>query len=254
MQIGAITGYIDVAQVALYAFWLLFAGLIYYLRTEDKREGYPLVTQRPGELLQGFPPVPSPKSFLLANGEIVQRPRQGGTEPQFDAVPVAGFPGAPMQPVGNPMLSGAGPAASALRADVPDLMYGSTEHRVVPLRIASDHFVDDESPDPLGKEVFGADGVVGGIVSDLWIDRAETAIRYLEVTLAAGPSVLLPMPLAKVDASGRVFVTSVLAAQFVDAPTLAQPDQVTLLEEDRIQAYFASGHLYAVPSRVEPML
>ena len=38
-----ITSYIDVAQFALYAFWLFFAGLIFYLLRENKREGYPLV-------------------------------------------------------------------------------------------------------------------------------------------------------------------------------------------------------------------
>ena len=36
------TSYIDVAQVVLYGFWIFFAALIFYLRTEDKREGYPL--------------------------------------------------------------------------------------------------------------------------------------------------------------------------------------------------------------------
>ena len=39
MQDGA---YLDVAQVTLYVFWIFFACLIYYLRREDKREGYPL--------------------------------------------------------------------------------------------------------------------------------------------------------------------------------------------------------------------
>ena len=29
MQTGAITSYIDVAQLALYAFWIFFAGLIF---------------------------------------------------------------------------------------------------------------------------------------------------------------------------------------------------------------------------------
>ncbi|MEL6185723.1 MAG: photosynthetic reaction center subunit H, partial [Myxococcota bacterium] len=41
-QFGAITEYIDVAQVTLYVFWIFFAGLIIYLRREDTREGYPL--------------------------------------------------------------------------------------------------------------------------------------------------------------------------------------------------------------------
>jgi len=31
---GAITGYIDVAQLTLYAFWIFFAGLVFYLRRE----------------------------------------------------------------------------------------------------------------------------------------------------------------------------------------------------------------------------
>jgi photosynthetic reaction center H subunit len=254
MQTGAITGYMDVAQVALYVFWLFFAGLIFYLRKEDKREGYPLVTEVPGKFQQGFPVMPAPKTFLLPNGSTVLAPRDDPPQPSFDAQPVAMWPGAPMQPLGNPMLAGAGPAASALRADVPDLMQETSENRVVPLRVATDHFLDDESPDPRGNEAIGADGVVGGIVSDIWIDRAETHARYLEVTLAAGPSVLVPMPLVRIDTAGRAVVESVLGSQFADAPTLANPDQVTLREEDRIQAYFASGHLFATPTRMEPLL
>ena len=45
-QTGAITQYIDVAQIVLYVFWFFFAGLIWYLRREDKREGYPLESDR----------------------------------------------------------------------------------------------------------------------------------------------------------------------------------------------------------------
>ncbi len=254
MQTGAITGYIDVAQLALYAFWLFFAGLVLYLRKEDKREGYPLVTDRAGQFQQGFPTMPAPKTFLMRDGSTVLAPRAEPPQPAFQAQPVAPWPGAPMQPLGNAMLSGSGPAAFALRSDAPETMQESSDNRVVPLRVATDHYLDDESPNPVGNEAVGADGVVGGVVSDLWIDRAETAIRYLEVTLVAGPSVLVPMPLAWIDATGRVFVKSVLGAQFADAPTLANPDQVTLREEDQIQAYFASGHLFATPDRAEPLL
>ena len=50
MPAGAITGYIDVAQLVLYAFWIFFAGLIFYLRREDKREGYPLESDRAGRV------------------------------------------------------------------------------------------------------------------------------------------------------------------------------------------------------------
>jgi photosynthetic reaction center H subunit len=254
MQAGAITGYIDVAQIALYAFWLFFAGLVFYLRKEDKREGYPLVTERPGQYLQGFPVMPAPKTFLLTQGGTVSAPRVDREEPSFNAQPVAIWPGSPLHPIGNPMLSGAGPSASALRADMPDRLQENGENRIVPLRVATDHFLDEESPDPRGKEAIGADGMVGGIVSDLWIDLAESAIRYVEVTLAAGASVLVPMPLARVEKTGRVVVSSVMGAQFADALTLVSPDQITLREEDRVQAYFASGHLYAEPGRAEPLL
>jgi photosynthetic reaction center H subunit len=40
--VGVITGYVDLAQILLYVFWIFFAGLIYYLVREGHREGYPL--------------------------------------------------------------------------------------------------------------------------------------------------------------------------------------------------------------------
>jgi photosynthetic reaction center H subunit len=256
MQAGAITSTIDVAQVALYAFWIFFFGLIIYLRKEDKREGYPLISDRSEAVrLDGFPRMPAPKVFLLPHGGSVMAPREEPPQPGFDAVPVAAWPGAPLQPVGDPMLAGVGPTASALRADVPDVTFETGENRVVPLRVATDHSIDPESPDPRNMEVVGDDGAVGGVVTDLWIDRAETFVRYLEVTLAAGASVLLPMPLAKFDVKGgRIIVHSIMGAQFADVPQLANPDQVTLREEDRIAAFYAGGNLFAEPRRMEPLL
>jgi photosynthetic reaction center H subunit len=256
MPTGAITGYIDVAQLALYAFWIFFAGLIWYLRREDKREGYPLVSDRSDLVLTaGFPPAPPPKTFLLPHGGTVTAPRVEPAQPAFDAIPVAAWPGAPMHPVGNGMWSGAGPAASALRTNTPDLTFEASEHRVVPLRVATEYFIDPECPNPITMEAVGADGVMGGVVTDLWIDRAEVVIRYIEVTLVSGVAVLVPMPLARIDAkSRRVVVQSVLGAQFAGAPITAVPDQVTLREEDQIAAYFASGNLYADPRRAEPIL
>ena len=48
MGTGAITQYVDVAQLALYAFWVFFAILIYYLTIESKREGFPLEYDQAG--------------------------------------------------------------------------------------------------------------------------------------------------------------------------------------------------------------
>ena len=45
---GAITQYVDVAQIVLYLFWIFFAGLIYYLIREGHREGYPMVSDGDG--------------------------------------------------------------------------------------------------------------------------------------------------------------------------------------------------------------
>lgn len=261
MQTGAITGYIDVAQLALYGFWLFFAGLIYYLRREDKREGYPLVSTRSDHRrLAGFPIAPPPKIFRLQNGAIAMAPRPEvphrpeAPHPGFDAVPSAAWPGAPMLPSGNAMQSGAGPAAWAARANTPDMTF-TQEARVVPLRVAGDYAIDAESPDPIGMDAVGADGVAGGVVTDVWIDRSEVVIRYVEVTMVSGIAVLVPMPLVRIDAKARrVIVRSVMGAQFAGAPILADQDQVTLWEEDRIAAYFASGQLYAEPNRAEPLL
>lgn len=50
--------------------------------------------------------------------------------------------------------------------------------------------------------VNGADSEMGGTVTDVWVDRAEALIRYLEVevtTSGGAKRVLLPMPFAKID-------------------------------------------------------
>lgn len=256
MKIGAVTGYIDVAQIALYAFWIFFAGLIVYLRREDKREGYPLESDRSGGRVrvQGFPAIPAPKTFLLSNGSTVQAPRAERDTRTFMAQPVAGYPGAPWQPTGNPMLDGVGPASYALRADHPDLTIDG-EPMIVPLRVAAGFTVAEKDPDPRGMPVYGADRELGGTVSDIWVDRAEPQIRYLEVTTPAARRVLLPITFAKISGSRRqVTVRSILGSQFATVPGLANPDQVTLLEEDKITAYYASGNLYATPARAEPFI
>lgn len=60
------SSHFDFAQVVLYAFWIFFFGLIYYLRREDKREGYPLVSSRGP--VNGFPAPPPPKTFIPREG------------------------------------------------------------------------------------------------------------------------------------------------------------------------------------------
>jgi len=255
MERGAFTGYMDVAQMTLYAFWLFFAGLVYYLRKEDKREGYPLITET-GEKQLGFPVPPKPKRFLLPHGGESYAPRAEDPQPKFQGRPAdVGF-GAPLLPMGdNPMASGVGPSAYALRADKPDMVTVSHDVRIVPLRkmAAEGYAVDEEGPDPRGMSVVGCDGVSAGTVADVWFDRSEDLVRYLEVNLGGGGTVMVPAPLTRIIGS-TVNMASVKGSDIAEGPKTASPDQITLREEDMIQAYFASGHLFATPSRAEPFI
>jgi photosynthetic reaction center H subunit len=260
METGAITSYIDVAQLVLYAFWIFFAGLIYYLHQEDKREGYPLLTtdRRSTRVqVQGFPPIPAPKMFETLHGHTYMAPPGNMDDRPIRATPVGKWPGAPLEPDGDPMLDGVGPAAWTMRADEVDLTLDGRV-KIVPLRADPEFFIETRDPDPRGMPVVAADGKVAGTVVDAWVDRSEMLLRYYEVEVAAtgGPKrVLLPVNFSKVSAwRRRLKVVSITAAQFQNVPQTARADQVTLREEDRIMGYYGGGHLYAFPSRSEPLI
>jgi photosynthetic reaction center H subunit len=259
MPTGAITGYIDVAQLTLYAFWIFFAGLIFYLRREDKREGYPLESERSGMVtVQGFPPVPTPKVFRMSDGHMIYAPRVEAPSGMIAAEPAGGWQGAPLVPTGNAMVQGVGPASYVERADHPDMMFDEPLPKIVPLRVATAYWLAEEDPDPRGMPVIGADKVVAGTCKDAWIDRSEMLVRYLEVAVTVGGvprDVLVPMTLVRISGeSATVIVQSVMGAQFAEAPVLANPDQITMREEDRVSAYFAGGQMYASPDRLGPLL
>jgi photosynthetic reaction center H subunit len=253
MPTGAITQYVDVAQLTLYAFWIFFALLIVYLRREDKREGYPLENERSGSIrVVGWPAMPAPITRRLSRGMT----SGGGADTRpVAAEPIGPWLGAPLEPTGDPMRDGVGPAAFANRAETPDMTVDGTP-KIVPLRVAHHFGVDRPDPDPRGHAVIGADGVVGGVVRDLWVDQSEAVFRYMEVEVSAPQGVrrvLLPVNFTRINARGEVIVKAILGAQFAGVPTLAQPDIVSLREEDRITAYYGGGTLYAEPSRSEPL-
>ncbi|MCX7211620.1 MAG: photosynthetic reaction center subunit H [Burkholderiales bacterium] len=255
MQVGAITGYVDLAQILLYAFWIFFAGLIYYLARENHREGYPMESDSLGRAaVNGFP-VPEPKVFKLANGHEVVVPDLNKGEPPRAFVATSELPGSPIEPTGNPMLDGVGPGAYAIRADVPEMnLHGEAVIR--PLRVLAGYDVAHQDVDPRGLPVMGGDGKQGGIVRDIWLDTSEMLFRYLEVetnTDAGSRTVLLPMPFARVRRNA-VEVNSIYGHHFGAVPGLKHGDQVTLLEEEKIMAYYGGGTLYADPKRSEPLL
>jgi photosynthetic reaction center H subunit len=273
--------YLDVAQVTLYVFWVFFAGLIIYLRREDKREGYPLESNTGGGgIAHGFPRMPDPKHYRLRSGHVATLPNHGNDRRDVAVAPAAPWPGAPYVPTGDPMRDGVGPGSWADREDVPELTLADIP-AIVPLRLTPATMLEPRDPDPRGMPVLGCDRELAGVVVDVWVDRAEALIRYLEVEIElpqgrpagdrpAGPTivgedgvgvtasskrVLLPLPFALIDRyRGRVNVHAITAGQFADVPGIAHPDQVTKREEDRIVGYFGGGMLYATPARQEPKL
>lgn len=253
---SGLTSSIDLAEILFTLFWVFFAGLVYYLQREGKREGYPLVSDRSDRItVQGFPAIPPAKTYRLADGSTRQAP--DGRDPEVDvaARPAANFPGAPLVPTGDPMIDGVGVASWANRADTPDRMLDGRP-RVVPMRTQPDYAVDSRDRDPRGMPVVAADGVEVGVVSDIWVDLAEPQIYYLEVDMKDNSgSTLLPFHFADMrKRPSHIRVKALYSHQFANVPKLKNPDQITLLEEDKLTAYYAGGELYADPQRAEPFL
>jgi photosynthetic reaction center H subunit len=257
MGTGAITQYVDVAQIVLYMFWAFFFSLIFYLQRESKREGYPMHTDRPGRsYVDGLLPMPSVKTYLLPHGGEAQAPHDRDMIPaKLAATPTAPFPGAPLEPTGNPMLDNIGPGSYTLRSDTPELTFDG-QQSMVPMRNLPELSVARQDADPRGMPVVGCDGEVGATVRDIWIDRLENTVRFLELEVAdsgLGNRVLVPMIFTRIR-NGKVHVNSVLGRHFAGVPRLRNPEQVTSLEEERIMAYYGAGTLYATPERQEPLL
>lgn len=251
---GYVVGSIDVAALTLYAFALFFLALIFYLRREDRREGYPLEDELTGavETPGGVLSTASTKSFLLPDGRgTVTAPTSPREPVDIAAKRRENFGGAPYSPTGEGLPVGIGPGAFAERAKWPDLdAHGRP--RIVPLASAEGIDVARQDPDPRGMAVYGADGLKAGTVAELWVDRAEHMIRYLQVETGTG-GVLAPMAMAVIR-RGAVIVDAINAADFAGAPKPAGDGIITRDEEERIVAYFGAGYLYANADRQEPWL
>jgi photosynthetic reaction center H subunit len=256
-------GTIDGASLLFLTFVVFFVGLVIYLRREDRREGYPLEDDVTGRLepMGGLIFAARPKVFIMGGGadDLV---KPDGLRESFtgSASRTSRAPGTPLVPTGDPMHAAIGPGAYAQRARKPDVsIHGAP--KIVPLRSVPAYQIDAKSPDPRGMQIHGVDGAIGGLVTDVWIDRVEYIARYLEVAVtpvAGGPPieakrVLIPMPLCNVS-RGSVSTHTVLGSQFAGAPALSGGDTVTFDEEERASAYFGGGLLYATATRSEPVL
>ena len=250
---GAITSYVDVAQLVLYAFWAFFAGLCYYLIRENHREGYPDMDSGTGRgHITGWP-IPEPKTYRGHDGHEYVVPKPEPSQDDIAAEPAHAWTGAPLVPTGDAMLAGVGPGSWSARADIVETDLEGAP-RIRPLRLVSDMDVARQDRDPRGLPVLGADGEQAGTIVDLWVDVPEQFFRYFEVELNGGTRrVLLPINFANIGRDA-IKVKAILARHFADVPATKHAEQVTLLEEEKIAAYYGAGTLYAVPSRQEPLL
>lgn len=254
-------GNTDWAELALWAFFLFFIGLIVYLRREDHREGFPMEDDATGRVSTPTVFRPIDKSYILPHGlGTIQKPGKRGFEPpRPNTRRMSPHSGAPIEPTGNPLLDGVGPASWCNRLDVPDERWEGGP-KIVPLDQSHGFRIAKGDRNPIGMPVFGCDDVMGGVCTNVWVDQSERLIRYLEVrTLGdggvAGRTVVIPMTMSQVQQwRGKIKVDAVRADQFGDAPVPASPNQITRLEEERVVGYFGGGYLYAKRSRIEPFL
>ena len=264
---GEITNHLDVAQITLYLFWLFFIVLIIYLQREGKREGYPLLRED-GEVQTGFvdyfPPIPEPKAFELPHGGgTVYAPDmyEGDKRGEVALQRVSNLHSDPYEPTGDGLADGVGPAAWAQRKDEPD-MTAHGKPSIVPLSSDPEFMLLEGDVDPRGVDVWGNDMEIAGTVTDVWVDRAEFLIRYVEMQVKdSEQKVLIPMTLCTLHRGaefrgppGKVLVRSLLASQFAGCPGTASPTQVTRLEEDKIMAYFAGGKFFQTPRSRDPLV
>ncbi|MEM9731905.1 MAG: photosynthetic reaction center subunit H [Pseudomonadota bacterium] len=260
-----INGYLDVAQVVLYAFWAFFALLVWYLQQESRREGYPLEDDLTGSYNKdAFIALPTPKVFKLPHGmgeRVYPNPENRDTRP-IAAVRASKTAGSALIPTGdNPMKDCVGPASWAERPDHPDMTPHGTA-KIRPLSALPEFAIAEGDADPVGMPVFGGDGEQIGEISEVWVDQTENYIRYLEMK-SGNMKRLIPLHFAVQHRRGglfgvgddkRYYVHNLTAKLVKDIPTTKKPDEITMLEEEKIMAYLGGGGLYAIPERAEPVV
>jgi photosynthetic reaction center H subunit len=259
---NAFFGNFDLASLSIWLFWIFFALLIYYLQTENMREGYPLENEDgSASPNQGPFPVPNPKTFSLPHGrgEMVMPSAENEEMHRrqnlaMEKVAWSSGNGYPYEPSGDPLADGIGPAAWAPRADVPELD-GHGHPKIVPMGQTEAYRVS-AGRDPRGLPVVAGDNEVVGTVSDMWIDAPEQLARYIEIELDAdhgGGTRLVPMTFCRI-LSNRVKINALFGKHMAGVPVTKSPNQITKLEEEKISSYYGGGILYASQDRVDPLL
>lgn len=241
-------GNFDLASLSIWLFWIFFAGLIYYLQTENMREGFPLEDENGNRAAnQGPFPVPGDKTFILPHGQgtLTVPSKQRGDREDLALARTAASEGFPHAPTGNPMADGVGPASWAPRKDVPELD-GHGHPKITPMAGHDSYFVS-AGRDPRGLPVLSRDDQVIGYVTDMWIDAPEQLVRYVEFELEPDHGTgkrLVPITMTRIKEKW-IQVKSLNSPDFDGVPQTVSTAQITKLEEEKICAYYAGGTLYS---------
>ena len=244
-------GNFDLASAAIWLFWIFFAGLVIYLQTENMREGYPLRDDNdevPAN--ESLLPLPKEKTFKLRDGrgELTVPSREYEDAKMRTDLALAqssSATGSPWNSTGDAMADGVGPASWVPRRDAPEL--DAHGHAKIKPMSSLDDFRISAGRDPRGLPVVGRDGEVVGRIIDMWVDVPEQMVRFLTIDLnpeGTGKTRLIPMNLAKIG-TDRVVVRSMTESSWAGVPATKSSQEVTLLEEEKIMAYFAGGNMYA---------
>jgi len=259
-MVNAFFGNFDLASLSIWSFWLFFAGLVFYLQRANMHEGYPLEDEMGNPAPnQGPFWVPETKTFKLPHGQGDLTVPNLLTDPRNKDLPLKKMTknnGYPLEPTGDPMVDGVGPASWCARKDEPELD-GRGHPKIQPMA-ALGGFKVSAGRDPRGMTVIAGDGEAVGKIVDMWIDEPEQLVRYLEAELDeahGGGRRLIPMQVAVISRfKPQVGVRLIYGKHFAGVPTIKSANKVTKLEEEKICAYYAGGTLYADPARQEPQL
>jgi len=195
----------------------------------------------------GIFPTPKDKTFHLRDGrgEITVPSGQNPDRADLALAQSSVSAGSPYVPTGDAMVDGVGPASWAPRSDHPELdAHGHV--KIKPMTSLEDFSVS-AGRDPRCLPVMGGDGEVIGRCVDMWVDVPEQMVRYLTVDLnpeGSGKHRLIPMNMAKIK-HDHVMVGSLSADRWDGIPQAKSADQITLLEEEKVMAWFGGGAMYA---------
>ncbi|MFK7869399.1 MAG: photosynthetic reaction center subunit H [Roseobacter sp.] len=249
-------GEFDLASLVLWLFYFFFAGLVIWIQRENMREGYPLEDDEGNKSSNpSMWPLPEDKTFKLPHG------RGEVTVPSGQAPERADLPlkrtgpgnGYPLEPTGDPMIDGVGPASWAPRMDAPELD-GHGHPKIVPMS-GNESFRVAAGRDPRGLPVMSGDDEIVGKITDMWIDEPEQMVRYLEFELDSkwgSGTRMVPMTFCQIK-SNQVKIRALYGKHFATIPTIASASQITNLEEDKVSGYYGGGKLYA-GTRQEPVV